>query len=70
MSKKKQDKSDEEKFTLIELVQSSDAPFPSLIMDLHRAGLLVQYREELEMIGKFDITPSLTKTEFDKIIGD
>ena len=37
-------KTKEEKFTLVELVQSSDVHYPSLIMDLHRAGLLEQYK--------------------------
>ena len=40
-------KTKEEKFTLVELVQSSDVHYPSLIMDLHRAGLLEQYEQEL-----------------------
>ena len=67
MSKKKKETSDE-KFTLVELVQSSDMHYPSIIMDLHRAGLLEQYKEELEVYGKEDITPSLTLTEFNKIV--
>lgn len=67
MSKKKKETSDE-KFTLVELVQSSDVHFPSIIMDLHRAGLLEQYKNELEVYGKEDITPSLTLAEFNKIV--
>lgn len=67
MSKKKKETSDE-KFTLVELVQSSDVHYPSIIMDLHRAGLLEQYKNELEIYGKEDITPSLTLAEFNKIV--
>lgn len=67
MSKKKKETSDE-KFTLVELVQSSDVHYPSIIMDLHRAGLLEQYKNELEVYGKEDIAPSLTLAEFNKIV--
>lgn len=67
MSKKKKETSDE-KFALVELVQSSDVHYPSIIMDLHRAGLLEQYKNELEVYGKEDITPSLTLAEFNKIV--
>ena len=67
MSKKKKETSDE-KFTLVELVQSSDVHYPSIIMDLHRAGLLEQYKNELEVYGKEDISPSLTLAEFNKIV--
>ena len=61
-------KTKEEKFTLVELVQSSDVHYPSLIMDLHRAGLLEQYKQELEIYGYETITPSITADELDKII--
>lgn len=67
---KKKSKPQDEKFTLVELVKSSDEHYPSLIMDLHRAGLLEQYNEELEAEGKFDIEPSMTQAEFNKIIGE
>ncbi len=67
MSKKKKETSDE-KFTLVELVKNSDVHYPSIIMDLHRAGLLEQYKEELEVYEKEDITPSLTLAEFNKIV--
>lgn len=70
MSKKKKDEPAEEKYTLVELVQSSDVHFPSLVMDLHRAGLLPQYEYELSVQGRLDIEPSITKTEFNKILGD
>ena len=61
-------KSEEEKFTLVELVESSDIHYPSLVMDLHRAGLLEQYKQELEVYGKEDIAPSITEAEFKKIV--
>ena len=61
-------KTKEEKFTLVELGQSSDVHYPSLIMDLHRAGLLEQYKQELEVYGKEDIEPSITEAEFKKIV--
>lgn len=67
---KKKEEPQDEKFTLVELVESSDIPFPSLVMDLHRAGLLEQYKEELKIHGRLDITPTFTKAEFDKIIGE
>ena len=67
MSKKKKETSDE-KFTLVELVKNSDVHYPSIIMDLHRTGLLEQYKEELEVYEKEDITPSLTLAEFNKIV--
>lgn len=70
MTKSKKKAEQEEKFTLIELVESSDAHYPSLIMDLHRAGLLPQYKEELQAKGRLDIEPTITKTEFNKIIGE
>ena len=66
--KKTKPEADDEKFTLVELVESSDVHYPSIIMDLHRAGLLEQYENELEVYGKEDITPSLTLAEFNKIV--
>lgn len=67
MSKKKKE-ADEEKFALVELVKKSDAHFPSIVMDLHRAGLLEQYKQELSIYGKEDIEPSITEAEFKKIM--
>lgn len=68
-SKKKETKSDE-KFTLVELVSKSDKHYPSIIMDLHQAGLLQQYEKEVEAQGRLDIEPTITEAEFNKIIGD
>ena len=71
MSKtKKKEEPQDEKFTLVELVKSSDAHYPSIVMDLHRAGLYEQYLEEKKAEGRLDIEPSITKAEFNKIIGE
>lgn len=69
MSKTKKKTSDE-KFTLVELVRKSGISYPSIVMDLHRAGLLQQFEEELEAEGRLDIEPTMTEAEFKKIIGD
>ena len=63
-------KSNEKKFTLLELVETSDKHYPSLVMDLHRAGLLEQYEEEKKSKGRLDIEPTITKAEFEKILGE
>lgn len=59
-----------EKFTLVELVENSDIHYPLIIMNLSRAGLLQKYEEEVEAQGKFDIEPSMTQTEFNKLMED
>lgn len=61
-------KTSEEKFTLVELVQSSDLHFPLIVMNLSRAGLLEQYEKEVEEYGRLDIEPTITLTEFNKIM--
>ena len=68
MTTKKKQKTSEEKFTLVELVRDSNLHYPLVVMNLSRAGLLQQYEEEVEAEGKFDIEPSLTLTEFNKIM--
>ena len=60
----------DKKFTLLELVETSDKHYPSLIMDLHRAGLLEQYEKEKAAKGRLDIEPTITQAEFDKILGE
>ena len=68
---KKQNKKEEtsdEKFTLVELVKNSDMHYPLIVMNLSRAGLLEQYEKEVEEEGIFDIEPSMTLTEFNKIM--
>ena len=67
-TKKKEETSKEEKFTLVELVKSSELHYPLIIMNLSRAGLLQQYESEVEAHGKFDIEPTMTLTEFNKIM--
>lgn len=61
-------KTSEEKFTLVELVQSSDLHYPLIVMNLSRAGLLEQYEKEVEEYGRLDIEPTITLTEFNKIM--
>lgn len=65
---KKKEETSEEKFTLVELVKSSDLHYPLIIMNLSRAGLLQQYEKEVEAHGTFDIEPTMTLTEFNKIM--
>lgn len=59
-----------EKFTLVELVQSSDLHYPLIVMNLSRAGLYEQYEEELKAYGRLDIKPTMTQAEFNKIMED
>lgn len=68
--KKQEEKPSEEKFTLVELVSNSDIHYPLIIMNLSRAGLLQQYEEEKEVLGRLDIEPTITKAEFDKLMED
>lgn len=68
MVKKKKKETSEEKFTLVELVNKSDMHYPLIVMNLSRAGLLEQYEKEVEEEGKFDIEPTMTLTEFNKIM--
>lgn len=65
----KKETAKEEKFTLVELVKNSDLHYPLIVMNLSRAGLLQQYESEVEAQGKFDIEPTMTLSEFNKIMG-
>lgn len=65
---KKKKETPEDEFTLVELVQSSDMHYPLIIMNLSRAGLLEQYEKEKETFGIEDIAPTMTETEFNKIM--
>ena len=65
---KKKEATSEEKFTLIELVNNSNLHYPLVIMNLSRAGLLGQYEKEVEAEGIFDIEPTMTLTDFNKIM--
>ncbi len=67
---KKATKTSSEKFTLVELVQSSDLHYPLIVMNLSRAGLYEQYEEELKAYGRLDIKPTMTQDEFNKIMED
>ena len=55
---------------LVELVAESPVREFKIIGALARAGLLSQYEHEKAVYGKFDIEPSITEKEFDKIISD
>lgn len=68
MTKKKKEETSKEKFTLVELVNDSDLHYPLIIMNLSRAGLLEQYETEVEAYGRLDIEPTMTLTEFNKIM--
>lgn len=69
-TKKSTAKPSSEKFTLVELVQSSDLHYPLIVMNLSRAGLYEQYEEELNAQGRLDIKPTMTQAEFNKIMED
>lgn len=55
---------------LIELVAESPVREFKIIGALARAGLLSQYEHEKAVYGKFDIEPSITEKEFDKLLSD
>lgn len=79
MAKKKEKKEEAEKKTapknekkeaLIDLVESAPLPLFVIIMDLSRVGLDKELEEQIKLRDKgLDIPKTLTKTEFDKIIG-
>lgn len=55
---------------LVELVAESPIREFKIIGALAKAGLLPQYEKEKKMYGKFDVEPSITQKEFDKIVSD
>lgn len=60
----------EKKEALIDLVESTDLPLFVIIMDLSRVGLDKELEEQIELRHKgLDIPKTLTKSEFNKIIG-
>ncbi len=70
-NKKPSTKKEDDKKTLIELVEASSVDFISIIMDLSQNGLLNQYRDEITQKEQgITIIPSMTEAEFKKIIGD
>ena len=64
-------KSKEEKRTLLELVKSSKKSDTLIIMELSRNGYLTQfYTEEKRVLNGLEVEPTMTESEFKKIIGD
>ena len=68
-TKKTTKKQDEEKFTLIDLVTNCETPYPQIIMNLSKEGLIPQLEKEqkLKHYG-CTIEPSMTLKEFNKIV--
>ena len=58
------------KMILYDLVQESNIEEHKKIGALGKAGLLDQYEDEKTKYGRFDIEPSITKDEFEKILKD
>lgn len=69
-SKEDVEKKPSTKRILIELVAESPVREFKIIGALARAGLLSQYEHEKAVYGKFDIEPSITEKEFDKLLSD
>lgn len=68
--KKTASKNKEKKEALIDLVESTDLPLFVIIMDLSRVGLDKELEKQIEFRHKgLEIPKTLTKSEFDKIIG-
>lgn len=63
-------KSSTQKECLIDLVNESEIPLFRIMMDLSRAGLDKQFEEEIRLrrLGE-EIPKTITKSEFNKIIG-
>lgn len=56
------------KKTLVELVETSNIPYPELVLKLSMNNLLKQY--EYESTTNEYVKPSLTINEFKKIVGE
>ena len=57
--------------TLVELVENSDKSKTLIMMELSRKNYLSQfYSEEKKVLEGFIVEPTMTETEFKKIIGD
>ncbi len=78
MAKKKEKKEEakkktapkEKKEALIDLVESAPLPLFVIVMDLSRVGLDKELEKQIELRHKgLDIPKTLTKSEFNKIIG-
>jgi hypothetical protein len=63
-------KAKEPKETLISLSKQSSTPEYIIVGALSKAGLLPQYEYEKQNNGVLDLEPSITKTEFYKLITD
>lgn len=70
VEKKTASKNKEKKEALIDLVESAPLPLFVIIMDLSRVGLDKELEKQIEFRHKgLDIPKTLTKSEFNKIIG-
>lgn len=78
MAKKKEKKEEakkktapkEKKEALIDLVESAPLPLFVIVMDLSRVGLDKELEKQIELRHKgLNIPKTLTKSEFNKIIG-
>lgn len=74
MTKKAEEKTKKEnnspKKILYELVKESEIEEHKIMGALGKAGLIEQYEDEQLKYNRFDIEPTLTQTEFDKILKD
>lgn len=74
MTKKSEEKTKKEnnsqKKILYELVEESEIEEHKIMGALGKAGLIEQYEDEKIKFGRFDVEPTLTKAEFDKILKD
>lgn len=74
MTKKSEEKTKNEKNTskkiLYELVKESEIEEHKIMGALGKAGIIEQYENEKLKYNRFDIEPTLTQAEFDKILKD
>lgn len=73
MTKKSEEKTKKEnspKKILYELVKESEIEEHKIMGALAKAGLIEQYEDEKTKFNRFDIEPTLTQAEFDKILKD
>ena len=65
---KKSVKTKEPKRVLLDLVIESDTRLPVIVAGLVESGIYKQYEEQLKGYGKLDFEPTITESEFNKII--
>lgn len=74
MTKKSEEKTKKENNTskriLYELVNESEIEEHKIMGALGKAGLIEQYENEKLKYNRFNIEPTLTQAEFDKILKD